>query len=79
MLVILAAKSSLLANVHGSIVFGANPVKHCAIPKRKIKKACDKLIMLIKARQRERREHLHVHQFFSRDLEYQLKVVKAIS
>ena len=37
MQVILAAKSSLLANVHGSLVFGANPVQDCTTPKKKIK------------------------------------------
>ena len=37
MLVILAAKSSLLANVHGSLVVGANPVHDFTTPKKKIK------------------------------------------
>ena len=71
MLVILAAKSSLLANVHGSTVVAANPVKV-----KEDKKACNKLSMLIKAREREGREHLHMHQFLSLDLVYQLKIVK---
>ena len=38
MRVILAAKSSLLTNVHGSVVVAANPVQGFTTPKKKIKK-----------------------------------------